>query len=345
MIPTSQLKEIKDYLVNAENPLIFFDDDPDGLCSYLLMKQLNDNAKGIVIKSSPVLDVQYLKKIEELSPDIVFVLDKPLISQEFIDNVHVPIIWVDHHPLVQRKGVNYYNPRIKDEKDNSPTTYLVYKALNNNLWIATVGSIADWYIPDFLPEFKKQFPGLLEDQKKPEDILFNSKLGTLVKLFSFNLKGKTSDVRKNIAILSKIETPYEILNQETSKGKLLYKNYTKINKAYEELLAKAIESMKYQKDKRILLFIYPSAKTSFTTELSNELLYKYPDRLIIIGREKGDEIKMSLRSSKLILPGIIEKALVNVKGYGGGHDYACGSSVAKEDFPIFIDNIKNQIGE
>ncbi len=62
-----------------------------------------------------------------------------------------------------------------------------------------------------------------------------------------------------------------------------------------------------------------------------------------MGREKGDEIKLSIRSKKLILPPMIEKALVNVKGYGGGHDHACGGNIAKDDFKAFIDNLKNQL--
>src|SRR3990167_5031462 len=102
MINQKKLKEIMNYIEKSENPLVLFDDDPDGLCSYMLLKRIKDNAKGIAIKSSPVLDERYLKKIDELSPDVIFVFEKPLISQGFIDNVHVPIIWLDHHPVVER---------------------------------------------------------------------------------------------------------------------------------------------------------------------------------------------------------------------------------------------------
>jgi len=40
---------------------------------------------------------------------------------------------------------------------------------------------------------------------------------------------------------------------------------------------------------------------------------------------------------------ILEKALRNVEGYGGGHDYACGANVAKKDFLDFLDVIKKEI--
>ena len=142
-IPDEKFEEIRKYLEKSENPLIMFDDDPDGLCSFLTMNKLCDRGKHVVIKASPKLDVQYLNKITEYGPDLVVVLDKPIVSQEFIDNIQVPILWIDHHPVLKRKGIHYYNPRINDEKDNRPTTYWCYKIVNkeNALWIATIGCI------------------------------------------------------------------------------------------------------------------------------------------------------------------------------------------------------------
>ena len=75
--------------------------------------------------------------------------------------------------------------------------------------------------------------------------------------------------------------------------------------------------------------------------MANELLYIYPKKLIIIGRETNEEVKLSLRSTNIKLPPLIEKALKEVKGYGGGHDFACGANIAKNDFKTFIDNLKN----
>ncbi len=339
MIIDKEIKIIREAFADSENPLVFFDDDPDGLCSYLLFKELNENSKGIIIKSSPMLDISYLRKINELSPDKVFVLDKPIIGQDFIDKVNVPLYWIDHHPIVKRKGVHYYNPLIRNPKDNSPVSYWSYKITKGSLWIATIGAIADWYIPDYLKEFKKKYPGLIKNEKDPGKIIFETRLGELIRIFSFILKGKTIDIRKNISILSKIRDPYEILDQKTPKGKYLHRYYTHIKKQYDILLEKALEKKNYNP----IIFTYSSSKMSFTSELSNELIHKFPDKIIIIGREKGNEIKMSLRSSKIVIPPILKKALVNVKGYGGGHEHACGSSVSADDFHTFIDNIKNQL--
>ena len=52
---------------------------------------------------------------------------------------------------------------------------------------------------------------------------------------------------------------------------------------------------------------------------------------------------MSLRSGKIKVLPILEKALKDVNGYGGGHLYAAGANVKKEDFQKFIDKIKNLV--
>ena len=82
---------------------------------------------------------------------------------------------------------------------------------------------------------------------------------------------------------------------------------------------------------------------SFTGDLANELIYKFPGKIVIVGREKDGEIRMSLRSSKINLRGILNKALVNVEGYGGGHEFACGANVKKRDFDVFISQIREQV--
>jgi len=340
MISEKQINEIKGYLDKSENPLFLFDDDPDGLCSYLLFKKYVDKGKGIVIKSSPVLDVSFLRKVEEYSPDVVFVLDKPKISEDFIEKVNVPIVWIDHHTPVKVKGVKYFNPRVKDPDIYLPTSYLCYQVIKQDLWIAMCGIIADWSIPDIFDDFIKEYPDLVKKTDNPGDVFFKQPFGKLIRIFSFILKGKNSEVNTCISILLKIKTPYEILNQTTSRAKYIHRKFERISKEYNKLLEEAIKAK--TKDP-ILAFYYPSKTMSFTSDLSTELSYIFPDKIIIIGRKKGDEVRMSLRSKIHKLPKIIEKALEDVEGYGGGHEYACGGNVKAKDLNKFISNLKKQL--
>ena len=340
MLTNKQLQQIKEELDNSQNPLFFFDDDPDGLCAFLLLYRYKMEGHGFVVKTHPKLDARSAPKIEQYDADKAFVLDVAKLEQDFIDASKVPVIWVDHHGPYERNNVKYFNPRIIKKDANIPTTYLCYKVVEQDLWIAMVGCIADYYLPDFLNEFKKKYPDLLNDKKTVGDLYFKSKVGTLIKIFSFSLKGKTSEVMKNIKILTRIESPYEILNQETAKGKFIFQRYEKINKLYIDLLDSAVKTVGKEK---LLVFTYSEDKMSFTGDLANELLYRFPDRIIMVGRKKDDDLRISLRSKNILLPPILEKSLAGLEGYGGGHEYACGANVKESHFKEFIERIKNNM--
>jgi single-stranded DNA-specific DHH superfamily exonuclease len=141
-----------------------------------------------------------------------------------------------------------------------------------------------------------------------------------------------------VKILTRINEPYEILEQSTSKGKFIWKKFVKINNNYQDLK----DAVKVTKDK-IILYIYSESKMSLTSDLSNEILYENPEKFIIIGREKSGEVKCSLRSAKYPVLTILNEALKDVNGYGGGHLHACGANIKKEDFDQFLDNVRKQL--
>ena len=335
-----QYVQIREELDRCANPIYFFDDDPDGLSSFLLLYRYKKEGHGIVVKTHPRLNDSYAPKIEEYRADKAFILDVANVDQEFIDASKVPVIWIDHHGPYERNKVKYFNPRLNDAHANIPTTYLCYSAVKQDLWIAALGCIADYYLPDFIEDFREKYPELIGDKKTIGDIYFTTKLGDLIKLFSFSLKGKTSDMMKNIKILTRIKEPDEILQQKTAQGKFIYRNYEKIKKGYDELLEDALSHVSNEK---LLVFTYEDDKMSFTGDLANELLYRHPDKLIIVGRKKEGDVRMSMRSRGIELPKMLETALNGLEGYGGGHEYACGANVAQEDFPEFLSRIRKSL--
>ncbi len=344
-IKQEDLLRIKGFLQESNRPIYFFDDDPDGLSSFLLFYRFKKEGKGVVVKSSPMLREEYAAKANEYYADFVFVLDKPITTQEFVDAcVGKKIVILDHHEPIRLRNAYYFNPRLGDDKDNRPTSYWAYKVVNQDLWIAMVGMIGDWFLPDDLRSaFSKIYPELLPSKVvTPEEALFNTKLGELSRIFSFILKGKSSEVMKAVKILTRIESPFEILNQETPRGKFIFKKYLKVKQEYDALLSSIL---KQDNNKDIIVFTYPGRKMSFTGELSNEVLYKFPDKINIIGRLKSGEVRCSIRARDYDLPKILSKALAGIRGYGGGHKHACGASIKQEDFELFIKKFKEAIKE
>ena len=151
------------------------------------------------------------------------------------------------------------------------------------------------------------------------------------------IKGK--EVHKAIEAAFKLKDPQELLEQSSETGKFLYARAEKLKKEYNTLLFQAKEQVNKEK---FLIFTYPSKKTSFTKELANELSFLYPEKFIIVGREKEGVIKMSLRSKENI-PTLLEKVFLQLKGYGGGHEQACGACISSEDLDRFVEILKENI--
>nr|MBA4404774.1 hypothetical protein [Nanoarchaeum sp.] len=343
MLTKKQIEEFRAYLKKAENPLFFFDDDPDGLCSYLILKKYIGKGKGVVLKTKPTLSVDFYRKIEEYCPDYVFILDIALVEQEFLEKINVPVIWLDHHQPQEMKGVHYYNPMMNKPKDNRPTTYYANEIAENQfLWLATLGTISDWYYPKFAKEFSKLYPNILpKNIKKANQAIFDSRLGDLIMTFAFLLKGMTSKVHRMASLLLKIDDPNELLENITPRAKFINKEVVKLKKEYVYML-KQVESQKPGKEKLFIVYL-PISKNSFTSQLSNLMIYRYPKKVIMVIRQKDDIMVMSARSAKQKIEKIFRESLEGLDGIGGGHDLACGGTVAKDQFNTFLERFKEKL--
>ena len=337
-----EIETIQHELETAKDPLYFFHDDPDGLCSFLLFYRRIKEGKGIVVKTRPNIDSKFIHKVQEYSPDKIFVLDIASMEQEFVDSVKRPIIWLDHHGTQQINGVKYFNPRKHDQENNVPVSSMCYDVVLQDLWIAMIGAVGDWTLPHFTDQFRKEYPDLLpEGITRPEDALFASPLGTLVRIFSFILKGTTRDAMKYVKVLTRISDPHEILEKKSAQGNYIYKRYELINKPYQALLS---DIKKDVGEEKIIIYTYPESKMSFTGDVTNELLYLYPDKIILVGRESSGQMKCSIRSPKnLPILSALQTTLLDFNGYGGGHENACGAVLEKEDFKAFLDQFKENL--
>ena len=159
MLTKKQILEIREHLEKAQNPIFYYDNDADGLCAFLILRRYLGRGYGVAIRSYPDLDASYLKKAEQLKADYIFVLDKPLIAKEFIeeaDSMQLPLVWIEHHEITQsqisenapnQKNFHFYNPSLNkgEDKSGEPTSYLAYKIAERkeDIWIALVGCIAD----------------------------------------------------------------------------------------------------------------------------------------------------------------------------------------------------------
>jgi single-stranded DNA-specific DHH superfamily exonuclease len=339
MIPAKELKKLKEELDSCKNPLFIHDADCDGLCSYLLLYKYKKEGHGVFVKGKPYVGENFLAAVKKYEPDKIFVLDMTNISPEFVEGAKVPIIQIDHHLTEERiHGVKTYNPRFFDKADSSPTTTISYNVVKQNLWIAAIGTVGDWHLTKETKAFAKKYPKLLDPKiTNPGEAWVESKVGQLVRAFNFIMKGKTSEVIRTVEELVKINDPKEILEQTTKEGTYVFKRYLEMYQKYKDVYDSAVKQMGKGK---LFVFEQPADDISFSAELSNELTYRYPKKVIIITRERDGEMKCSLRSGSIEIRSKLLKALEGVEGYGGGHDKACGAGIKKKDFEKFVEQFK-----
>lgn len=349
MLTKKEIEEIREWLDKSQNPVFFFDNDIDGLSSFLLLKRKIKKGQGVIIKSYPGLEAMYIHKLEEIKPDVIFVLDKPIISKEFIEyaiELGLPIIWIDHHPLqghtvkeLRDMNVFYFNPLMSEKQSSEPVSYWCYKISGNekDLWIAMMGCVADHFVPEFAEKFSKEYPDISINTKDPKEYYKKSELGRIIKIISFAIKDKTSKVAKIMEKLAKSENPYEILNGDGYED--IIKRYHEIEKKFSKILEKAEKKVT---DKKLLYFEY-SGDLSVSAEISGELIYKYPNKIIVVIFTKGDKANMSLRGNNV--RDLLNKAMKGIDGTGGGHKDACGGTMNTKDLEKFKSNIVDIIKE
>src|SRR3989344_5908231 len=345
MLTRKQVKEIKEHLSKAQNPLFFFDNDQDGLCSFLLFQRYIGRGKGVSVKSFPDLSAEYFRKVHELKADYIFILDKPVVSNEFFleaEKVNIPVVWIDHHIMEKNKQnsvpnfVNYYNPTQNRKKTDEPVTALCYQVTNkqDDLWIAVAGCISDRHIPSFYKKFEKKYPDLAIKSKEAADVFYKSQIGKITKILGFGLKDSTSNVVSMIRFLLKVKNPDEIL-EENSKNYAMHHRFEQVESKYQKTLKKAIFVGENNPGKS--LFFQYGGDLSMSGDLSNELIYTFTEKIIVVIYMKGAKANISVRGKKART--VFLKAIEDLEGAtGGGHEVAVGGKMKIEDIKRFREN-------
>jgi len=349
MLNKEQLQEIREHLEKARNPVFFFDNDVDGLCGFLLLQRFIGRGKGIPIKSYPGLEKTYFKRVEELGADYIFVLDKPVIDAGFIELVreaNLPLVVIDHHPsdLKSKFNLEFFYNTYETSKELEPTSYLCYKVggRQEEQWISAMGCIADCYLPDFLDKFKKENPELLAGKSKTAfDVYYNTELGRIARILAFGLLDKTSNVVLMLKFLMKAQSISDLI-QENASTKSFLSRFEFINEKYQKLLKKAEEQVREDKKGKLLFFSY-GGDMSISQELSNELIYKYPKKVVVVIYSNGGKANISIRGA-IDVRNLLSKSIADIEGAtGGGHEHSCGGRISADSISKFRDNLVREM--
>lgn len=331
-------EHVRSLIRNAKNPIIFFDDDADGIASFLLTQRVLGNTLYAPVKKRENIGEVLAKLADDLGADLTIMLDVAQIDDGFFSQPR-EIVWIDHHEPIERTDVVHYNPK-RDGEDAPPTSVLVYELLGGPEWIAAVGSVADYHVPPFIENVREQYPQLVPSFERVEDLIFSSPLGELSRLFEACVKGTVRDARSKLDMLRRITSPEELLEGTSLPGEHIRAAYLSDRERYDRFLAEALEQVT---DEKLFVYRYAHGGRTFTAELGNELAYRMPERIIIVASEYAGAYRLSMRSQTIELPQLLERALIGIDGGGGGHPHACGAHVATEDFERFLENLTREL--
>ncbi len=348
MLTKKQIDEIREHLDKAQNPLIYYDNDPDGLCSYLILRRFLGRGKGVAIKSYPDLNAQYAKKVQELKADYVFILDKPMIATDFLDELasfQIPVVIIDHHDLdtshlKKYVNVHLYNPTKNKGKNKSdePVTALVYAVTKRleDLWLAVMGCIADHHLPEFASLFSEHYPEYWGSVKAPFDAYYRTEIGKIAQAVSFGLKDSFSHVIALQNFLISCSGPQDVF-AELHTNELFRKRYEEIKKKYTALR----QQVQVNPHDSLIFFSY-AGDLSISAELANELSYYNPKKYVVVAYVKGAVANASLRGKNV--RSMLEKVLKKLDhATGGGHNDAVGARLQASEIEKFKDELMQQI--
>ncbi len=168
--------------------------------------------------------------------------------------------------------------------------------------------------------------------------MYLTEIGKAVRMLNFGLKDTTTNVVNLIRFLTKAKTFYDIY-EESPQTRQLHKRYSQLQEIYQKNMEKTRSQI--SPNSKILFYTY-SGDTSMSAELSNELRFKHPERIIIVAYKniKQDKVSISLRGENIrnILLKILEKI---PEATGGGHDKACGARIPIDK----LDDFKRELEE
>ena len=346
MLTSKQLSEIREHLEKAQNPIFLFDNDVDGLCSYVLLRRFTARGKGVAVKSHPNIEVGYAKRVQELNGDYVFVLDRHSLGAEFVSEIsslNLPIVWIDHHDVSLEKheyeNLYHYNPVYGKNKSAESTTYLCYSATNRveDFWIALMGCIADHNLPEDVSIFVDNYPDMWGKKIiDPFQALYTTGIGRLARALSFGLKDSISHVVQLQNFLIACKNPLD-LEKDLEANSAFGNKYREILEKYHALLSEAKQVVENN-----LVFFNYSGQMSMSSDLSNELSYLFPKHYVCVSYSLGPNTNISLRGEGVSK--ILQKMLPSFQdARGGGHANAVGARIKTEDVSRFKDELKSII--
>jgi len=305
-----KVSEAAAFLKNAKGKVgIFFDDDTDGTCgaalvtAYLKLQDVKPQLFTGVLNQATFSAFAS----EELDHWIFidFAIDQ--YSDWIAPLKGKSVLIIDHHPVINdlnKDGFLYLNPRIDQPDLYYCSTHIAFDVahaagLENMEWLSRIGQVGDHEI-----------------KGTEEEMQATSMIDAVVSM------KERDDLIKVANFLSEAESLKQFLTEQ---------RYLKLRDEFEEEMERQVMLYELEATGDVTFFQVKS-RFSLISMLSTRLFDMYPNRVIILYKQKPEGWSISGRGNRIDLGKAFREATEGI-GQGGGHPVAAGAYVT--DFERF----------
>ena len=329
----------------TDNVVIIFNNDGDGICSCVLIKNLLEK-KGVepYIISQPMPPDKFLqKRIQTTVPTKMIFLDmaidqQPQIVKRFASICDILII--DHHTIARdmnSRAVVHYNPRFERKDKYQSTTYCAYKLCSiiedssESLWIAAVGMVSDYNLEDS--------QDLVEEVVKRYSVdkqLYNSIFGRIADMIAYT---------RSTGLLNCEEMVEFFCSAKSLENLEKTKNYDKLLQSFQiidtEISAIIDDAEKNSEHVGNIIFYPIKSRYGLSSVVSTRLSEKFQNKIVIIYEKNKSGAKLSVRNQtkKFDVGKLLQRAMHGIDGSAGGHEAAAGATMPAKDWDKFREQL------
>lgn len=339
---------------------LFYDDDPDGVCSGSLVATALERIHGKQLtarltndRSNYGITEEHVKRFKKAGVTKVITCDNAIEeTAHIVDKLaaFADVLEIDNHAICgefKAKNILMMKPqRYLADMDYAKycTSKLAYDLFSRHCdltdrdWVATVGSITDiatepWM--DFIKGvFKKYDIALKKD-------FFKTDLGKVGIYINDTISFNSDNIDQAFDTVFMSATPQEVLRSPLKK-------YHAAIEAEIQKFTKAITKDGEWHPELKLVFYHVQPHYRIKSALSTILGLKYPHLIVLLSAVDGDRMTISARCSDkhVAVNRLLQEGFKGLKdAVGGGHVPAAGGSCRPEDYPAFKDRVMKMLRE
>jgi len=329
---------------------LFFDDDPDGVCSGSLvvtaLKRIHNKDIAIALTSSRLaygMTDEHVKQFKKAGVTKVITCDNAI--EEHTEPVEkiaefADVLEIDNHAICgtfKRHNILMMKPQLYltgIDYSKYCTSKLAYDLFSRHCdlrdrdWVAAAGTIADISTEPWMDWLKEVFH---KHKLKLKADLFKTELGMVCIYINDAISYDSKNIHEAFDEVLKARSPRELLDSPLKR----------YHKAVEEELQKWTKGIEkdgeWLKDLNVV-FYQVAPKFRIKSALSTILGLKYPHWTIIISAPEKNNMTLSARrgDKKVAVNRLFQIALEGLpNAAGGGHIPAAGGGCRVKDYPVF----------